>query len=121
MKTHSTTPADETTLFLGDGWSDPLEAGLRDRIRDFIEELIEEELAAALGRGRYERRRRDGDTPGVEASDAVPLSGHRHGHRERQLIGSFGPVEIAVPRARVGTADGRTESGRARCCPATPG
>ena len=57
MRTHSTTPADETTLFLGDGWSDPLEAGIRDRIRGFIEDLIEEELAAALGRGRYERRR----------------------------------------------------------------
>ena len=56
MTRHSTTPADETTLFLGDGWSDPLEAGIRDRIRDFIEKLIEEELAAALGRGRYERR-----------------------------------------------------------------
>ena len=120
MRTNSTTPADETTLFLGDGWSDPLEAGIRDRIRDFIEELIEEELAAALGRGRYERRRHDDDAPGVEASDAVPLSGHRHGHRERQLVGSFGPVEITVPRARVTAAAGPT-SGRARCCPATPG
>ena len=46
MTTNSTTPADETTLFLGDGWSDPIEAGVRDRILDFIEELIEEELAA---------------------------------------------------------------------------
>jgi transposase-like protein len=117
MTTNSTTPADETTLFLGDGWSDPLEAGIRDRIRDFIEELIEEELAAALGRGRYERRRHDGDTGGVEASDAVPLSGHRHGHRERQLIGSFGPLEIAVPRARVGTADGRTDEWKSKVLP----
>ena len=60
MTRHSTRPADETALFLGDGWSDPLEAGLRDRIRGFIGELIEEELAAALGRGRYARRRCDG-------------------------------------------------------------
>src|SRR5512134_2203783 len=116
MTRHSTTPADETTLFLGDGWSDPLEAGIRDRIRDFIEELIEEELAAALGRGRYERRRHDGDTGGVDASDAEPLAGHRHGHRERQLIGSFGPVEIAVPRARV-TADGRTDEWKSKTLP----
>ena len=117
MMRHSTTTADETTLFLGDGWSDPLEAGIRDRIRNFIEELIEEELAAALGRGRYERRRHDGDTVGVEASDAVPLSGHRHGHRERQLIGSFGPLEITVPRARVGTADGRTDEWKSKVLP----
>ena len=116
MRTHSTTPADETTLFLGDGWSDPLEAGIRDRIRGFIEELIEEELAAALGRGRYERRRHDDDGPGVEASDAVPLSGHRHGHRERQLVGSFGPVEITVPRARV-AADGRTDEWKSKVLP----
>ena len=116
MRTNSTTPADETTLFLGDGWSDPLEAGIRDRIRDFIEELIEEELAAALGRGRYERRRHDDDAPGVDASDAALLSGHRHGHRERQLVGSFGPVEITVPRARV-TADGRTDEWKSKVLP----
>src|SRR5512134_3764726 len=116
MRTNSTPPADETTLLLGDGWSDPLEAGIRDRIRGFIEELIEEELAAALGRGRYERRRHDDDAPGVEASDAVPLSGHRHGHRERQLVGSFGPVEITVPRARV-AADGRTDEWKSKVLP----
>ncbi len=73
MRTNSTTPADETTLFLGDGWSDPLEAGIRDRIRDFIEELIEEELAAALGRGRYERRRHDDDAPGVDVYCATVM------------------------------------------------
>jgi transposase-like protein len=115
MTTHSTPPADETTLFLGDGWSDPLEAGLRDRIREFIEELIEEELAAALGRGRY-KRRRDGATEGVDTSDAAPLSGHRHGHRERQLVGSFGPVEITVPRARI-TAGGRTNEWKSKTLP----
>src|SRR5512147_2528287 len=32
---------------------------------------------------------------------------NRHGHRERRLTGSFGTVEIAVPRARIGGADGR--------------
>src|SRR5512147_1845096 len=51
MTTDSTTPVDETTLFLGEAWSDPIEAGIRDRIRGFIEQLIEEELAVALGRG----------------------------------------------------------------------
>jgi hypothetical protein len=61
MTTDSTTTADDATLFLGEAWSDPIEAGIRDRIRGFIEELIEEELAAALGRGRYQRRQRRGE------------------------------------------------------------
>lgn len=87
MRTHSTTPADETMLLLGDGWSDPLEAGLRDRIREFIEELIEEELAAALGQGRYESRRLDDDTPGVEASDAAPLSEQERRKEPTAIIG----------------------------------
>ena len=60
MTMDSTTTVDDGTLFLGEAWSDPIEAGIRDRIRGFIEELIEEELAAALGRGRYQRRHRRG-------------------------------------------------------------
>ena len=35
-------------------------------------------------------------------------SGHRHGSRTRSLTGTFGPIEIAVPRARLNTADGKT-------------
>ena len=54
MTTDSTTTVDDATLFLGEAWSDPIEAGIRDRIRGFIEELIEEELAAALGRVYFE-------------------------------------------------------------------
>ena len=112
MTTDSTTPSDGTTLFLGEAWSDPIEAGIRDRIRVFIEELIEEELAAALGRGRYQRRQRRGDgeagstdsRPAAGTGDVAP-GGHRHGHRRRRLCGSFGTVEIAVPRARIGGMD----------------
>ena len=40
---------------LGADWFDPLEAGVRQRIRSFIENMLEEELAATLGRGRYDR------------------------------------------------------------------
>ena len=60
MTTDSTAPAAgaaETALFLGEDWFDPLEAGVRTRIRSFIEELLEAELEAALGRKRYERGR----------------------------------------------------------------
>jgi transposase-like protein len=123
MTTDSTTTVGDGTLFLGEAWSDPIEAGIRDRIRGFIEELIEEELAAALGRGRYQRRHRRGD--GEAGSDdgpstagpAAPLAGHRHGHRGRQMTGCFGTVEIAVPRARVGTAGGGTAEWKSRVLP----
>ena len=60
MKTDTIkTPANaaEGTLFLGDDWFDALETGVRTRIRGFIEELLESELAAALGRDRYKRPR----------------------------------------------------------------
>jgi hypothetical protein len=53
--TNATAQAAEGTLFLGDNWFDPLEAGVRTRIRGFIEELLEAELDTALGRDRYQR------------------------------------------------------------------
>jgi len=31
------TQADGTALFAGDAWFDPIEAGIRDRVRGFIE------------------------------------------------------------------------------------
>jgi putative transposase len=125
MTTDSMRAEDDATLFLGEAWSDPIEAGIRDRIRGFIEELIEEELAAALGRGRYQRRHRRGEgeagsgdsPPVVETADIAPLAGHRHGHRQRRITGCFGTVEIAVPRARVGTAGGGTAEWKSRALP----
>jgi len=100
-------PADaaEGTLFLGDDWFDPLETGVRTRIRGFIEELLEAELAAALGRDRYERPRLAETGVGGQA---VIGGGHRHGHRDRQLMGTFGPVTVRVPRARLETSDGKS-------------
>src|SRR3712207_9033515 len=88
----------EQGLFAGEAWFDPIEAGLRGWIRGLIEELVEQELEAALGRGRYER-----------AGGAV---GHRHGHRRRQLTGSFGPGELAVPGARLRGEDGTSREWR---------
>ena len=59
MQTDITSPAAgavETELVLGEDWFDPLEAGVRTRIRSFIEALLEAELEAALSRKRYARR-----------------------------------------------------------------
>ena len=36
------------------------------------------------------------------------VAGHRHGSRTRSLTGTFGPIEIEVPRARLNTPEGRT-------------
>ncbi len=81
-------------LLASDNAFDPVEDGVRQRVRRFIETILEEELQAALGRGRYERS--------VEGS-----KGHRNGHRERQVIGTFGAEAVMVPRARLVDGDGR--------------
>ena len=60
---------------LEEGWSTPLEAGVRGTIRGFIEALLEEELEAALGRGRYARLRTAAEEP---AATAAPTS-RNHG------------------------------------------
>src|SRR5215213_6823970 len=102
MDEGSTERPAEAALFAGKAWFDPIEAGLRERIRHFIEELLEQELTEALGRRRHGRG---------------PSPGHRHGHRERRLIGSFGPVEISVPRARLRAEGGATREWRSATLP----
>jgi transposase-like protein len=92
----------ETAPHLFDNWFDPIETEVRGRARQFIEELIRSELDAALDRPRYGR----GQSAGGEERTAV--TGHRHGSRTRSLTGTFGPVEIEVPRARLNSPDGKT-------------
>ena len=92
MDEDSTTSA-AAPLLAGEAWFDPIDAGLRERIRGFIEELIEQELTEALGRRRHER---------------CGGAGHRHGKRERRLTGPFGTVELTVPRARLAAEGGGT-------------
>ena len=91
------TPAAEAppSPFAIHDWFDPLEEAVRLQVRGFIEELLEEELAAALGRGRYER--------------SGAGRGHRHGRRPRRLVTTFGPLELSVPRARLHDAAGARE------------
>ena len=85
---------------------------MRTRIRGFIEELLEAELDAALGRARYKR-------PGASAtSSAKGGVGSRHGHRERSLLGTFGATTVRVPRARLATPEGKTSEWRNTTIPA---
>ena len=101
-KPDSSQPAAEMAVDLFDNWFDPIETAVRARAREFIEELIRGELDAVLARPRYGRSQMAGD----EAS--ADVTGHRHGSRTRSLTGTFGATEIAVPRARLNTADGKT-------------
>ena len=47
------------------------------------------------------------------------FAGHRHGSRTRSLTGTFGPIEIAVPRARLTTSEGKTTEWKSQRCGAT--
>ncbi len=77
-KSASLQSGSETAVYLFDDGFDPIEAGRRDRVRQFIQEMIEGELKEALSRPRYARRA----TPPEENADGPSaISGHRHGHR----------------------------------------
>jgi len=97
-------PRDDADERLFDGWFDPIESAVRDRVRSFIEELIESELETVLARPRYGRQAKHSD----RGAPAAGVVGHRHGRRSRRLTGTFGQTEIAVPRARLMQPDGGT-------------
>jgi hypothetical protein len=52
-KSDSLQPTADTAVYLFDDWFDPIEAGVRDRAREFIQAMVEGELDAALIRPRY--------------------------------------------------------------------
>ena len=83
---------------------DGIEAGVRGRIRAWIEELVEAELTAALGADVSER-------PGASRE------GYRHGHRARTLSTSLGPTTFQLPRARLQTPDGDTREWQSTVVP----
>ena len=89
------TATSTSALLANEAGYDPIEDRLRLNIRATIEAVFEEELEQFLGRCRY---RRTGDAK----------AGYRHGHRERQLTGTFGPETVNIPRARIKGEDGKT-------------
>jgi putative transposase len=104
-------PESDAAERLFDTWFDPIESAVRDRVRSFIEELIEGELEAVLARPRYGRRAKDSD----RVATAAGVAGHRHGSRTRTLTGTFGRTELAVPRARLQRPDGKTAEWKSTC------
>jgi transposase-like protein len=67
--------------------------------------MLEAELDEVLDRSRYARQAKR-STGGSKAPAGV--TGHRHGHRSRTLLGTFGQLKMEVPRARLDTPDGKT-------------
>jgi putative transposase len=82
-----------------------LEDAVRGQVRAFIEQLLEEELEAVLGRGRYQR--------------GLGATGHRNGHRTRRLDTTFGPLVLAVPRARLADDGAGEREWKSELLPAT--
>ena len=80
MTSHTTNrlpqPEIETAAHLFDNWFDPIEAGLRDRAREFIEAMIEASSTTVLARPRYGRV--------TKPSSDERRSGRRHGPPPRQ-------------------------------------
>jgi putative transposase len=99
-----TTDTAMPALLLGEAGSDPIEDRLRETVRATIEALFDEELAAFLGRLRYDR-------------DGGARKGYRHGRRDRQIVGTFGAEVVSVPRARIEGEDGRTTEWRSKALP----
>ena len=116
MTSHSTASCPlrseiETSGQLFDNQFDPIEAALRDRVRELLQAMLEAELDEMLARPRYGRRAK---LPSADSEEAPVVTGHRHGHRPRSLLGTFGKVEIAVPRARLNTPEGGTTEWKSR-------
>ena len=91
------------SLLAADVGYDPIEDRLRENVRSTIEAVFEEELAAFLGRLRYGR--------------IGARKGYRHGHRTRQLTGTFGTETVSVPRGRIEGEDGRVTEWRSKALP----
>src|SRR5215469_6471305 len=110
-KSDSSPPVADTAVYLFDDWFDPIEAAVRDRVRGFIQAMIEGELDEKLQRPRYGRRPKS-----LSSVDdgGIAVSGHRHGHRSRSLTGTFGRIALEVPRARLVGADGKTSEWKSK-------
>jgi len=98
------TESSTVSLLVNDDGYDLIEDRLRASVRAMIEMMFEEELATFLGRIRYGR-------------SGGQVKGYRHGHRERQLIGTFGTETVRVPRARIEDAEGKVSEWRSKALP----
>jgi transposase-like protein len=83
---------------------DAIEQVMRERIRETIERLVDEELAAALGAVKSGRV-------------GAQRTGYRHGSRPRTLSTSLGPTTFTLPRARLHEPAGERREWRSTVIP----
>ncbi len=76
---------------------------LRRRVLEAVETVLEEELAQALGTGRYER--------------SEERRGYRNGHETRRITTELGPQTLEVPRGRIVEEDGSTREFQSEVVP----
>lgn len=76
---------------------------LQRRLTEAVELVLQEELAEALGTGRYER--------------AALRRGYRNGSEERQITTAQGTRSLAVPRGRIAKRGGGTAEFRSQVLP----
>jgi len=85
-----------------------LEQFAREQVHSFIQSLLEEEVAALLGRQKSERRtvgtpaaRGEEATAAGEEAAALPAPGYRNGHgKPRRLAMPCGTITLRRPRVR---------------------
>ncbi len=83
-KSDSSQPVAETAVYLFDDWFDPIEAEVRDRVRGFIQAMIDGELdetlmrprGRATGGGRHRRAARMTAWPGSPVTGTAIAHGH---------------------------------------------
>lgn len=80
-----------------------LEAAIRERVREVIEMVLQEEVEAALGAGRSRR--------------VAERTGYRHGSKPRKLTLRTGTIHLEVPRARLAERDGGEREWQSRLVP----
>jgi len=80
-----------------------LEVAIRERVREIIEMVLEEEVQAALGASRSQR--------------VAERSGYRHGRKPRRLTLRTGAVALRVPRGRLVTPEGGAREWQSQLVP----
>src|SRR3954452_12053887 len=104
----TTQAAQAASLFAGEAWFDPIEAGIWERIRGFIEALFEEELTTALGGAAVS---------GWSTHPGVTATARASGTCWAVLV----PCRSACPAPGWPMPRVAHGSGAARRCPVTPG
>lgn len=84
--------------------ADTIEQVMRERVRELLGMIVEEELESALRAGRSERV-------------GPQRLGYRNGSRPRQLTTSLGKTTIDMPRARMDQEDGTTREWSSQVVP----